>query len=156
MSYMKLPAQSALSGQTRTNEMESKTDNESKTVNESKTDNESKLVAENFTTLLLLIDVYKPSFNEETMQKARYTDEDPTTPAVPVDPAIHPMVVMCADHWNAFQRVMDETGTREKFRAERATVTLVAKDAIRILGVGDEVFIERTPPVEADSFKQVE
>ena len=115
-----------------------------------------KLVAENFTSLLLIIDVYKPLFNEETMQKTRYTDEDPTTPAVPVDPAIHPMVVMCADHWNAFQRVMDETGTREKFRAERATVMLVPKEAIKILGANDEVFIERVPSPEADSFKQVE
>jgi hypothetical protein len=90
------------------------------------------------------------AIDRETLQFRSYSDDDgfPTTPAAPIDTVEYPMVVLGSEHWNALQRVMDETGTREQFRAVRAIVTPVRSGAIRLLADDEEIFIDKVEQAE--------
>jgi hypothetical protein len=85
-----------------------------------------------------------------TLQFRSYSEDGgfPTTPASLIDTSEHPMVVLGSEHWNAFQRVMDETGTREQFRAVRAIATPVRSGAIRLLADDEEIFIDKVEQAE--------
>lgn len=52
-----------------------------------------------------------------------------------IDPKETPFVIMTAAHWNAFQKLMDELGVREEFKAAHGLGILVPmKNVVNIEG----------------------
>ena len=54
----------------------------------------------------------------------------PTKVAKDLDPTAHPFVVMPTEHWNRFQKLIDELEARDKFRALKCIAILVPKSNV--------------------------